>query len=182
MQILIGRRDNPHINFQVVLSADALKLALLQDTQQLDLHRRRNLPNLIQKKRPSIRLLEFPFFLAYRSGKCSALVPEELGLKQCFHQRSTIYSEKPCIAPSTGLMDQAGSHFFACPSLTGQQGGRIGSRDDANLIEEILKRAAFADHSAGFGQAVEFLPKMGVFLDERLIAHDNPERSALSRL
>src|SRR5207245_8129420 len=80
LQILIGRRDNPHINFQVVLSADALKLALLQDTQQLDLHRRRNLPNLIKKKRRSVPLFAFSFFLAYRSDRSFLIAPVRIGL------------------------------------------------------------------------------------------------------
>src|SRR5262245_24677667 len=61
--------DNPHINLDRRITANALELAFLYDTQQFYLERDRHITNLIQEDRAPVGLLEFADARLHGSGK-----------------------------------------------------------------------------------------------------------------
>ena len=94
-KILIRRRDDPHVQIDHPIAANTHDLPLLNDTQQLRLHSRRNISDLVQKNRPVIRpfkITDFPVFV--RSGKRAADIAEELGFQQIFGDRCTVHADK----------------------------------------------------------------------------------------
>ena len=94
-QVLVRRRDDPHVQIDHPIAANTHDLPLLNDTQQLRLHSRRNISDLVQKNRPVIRpfkITDFPVFV--RSGKRAADIAEELGFQQIFGDRCTVHADK----------------------------------------------------------------------------------------
>jgi hypothetical protein len=66
----------------VLLEPTRSKVRSPRKAQQLDLQRRVDLPDLIQKKRPALRLLEAPDPPFVRAGEGPFFVPEQLALQQ----------------------------------------------------------------------------------------------------
>ena len=65
-QILVGGGDQANVHRDGTRAAQALELPLLQHAQQLDLQRRRQLPNLIQKHHAAIGHFQPAFLLSRR--------------------------------------------------------------------------------------------------------------------
>ena len=57
-EIAVGRGDDPHVDAEGLVAADALELALLQEAQQLHLDGRRDLADLVEEQRAAVGLLE----------------------------------------------------------------------------------------------------------------------------
>ena len=59
-EVAVGGRDDAHVDPPVLVLADAPDLPLLQHAQQLDLHARRDLADLVEEQRAAVRRLEQP--------------------------------------------------------------------------------------------------------------------------
>ena len=57
-QIPVRRRDHPDIDRCFIGSSDTTDHTLLQDSQELDLHRHTGVANLVEEDRPLVRYLE----------------------------------------------------------------------------------------------------------------------------
>ena len=57
-EIAVGRRDDAHVDLDGLGRADAADLALLQHAQELHLHLRADLADLVEEQRPALGLLE----------------------------------------------------------------------------------------------------------------------------
>src|ERR1700761_3007104 len=57
-QVLVSRRDDPHINLNRAAAAQALALLLLQSAQELGLQLQGQVPDFIQKYCPAVGRLE----------------------------------------------------------------------------------------------------------------------------
>jgi hypothetical protein len=77
-----------------LVRADALHLALFQHAQQLGLHGRRHVANLIQKQRSAMRLLKLARMPLRRAGERTLLVPEEFALNQLRGNRRAVQRDK----------------------------------------------------------------------------------------
>jgi hypothetical protein len=57
-QIAVRSHHHAHVDGGGLVRADALYLAFLKHAQQFGLHGKRHVANFVEKKRPSMRLLE----------------------------------------------------------------------------------------------------------------------------
>ena len=57
-EIAVGRGDEAHVDLDRLVAADALERPLLEDAQQLDLRRQRDLADLVEEERAAVGLLE----------------------------------------------------------------------------------------------------------------------------
>jgi hypothetical protein len=62
LEVPIRRRDHAHVDLERQRAADALELLFLERAQDLRLQRQRQLANLVEKQRPSMRQLELAGF------------------------------------------------------------------------------------------------------------------------
>src|SRR5208283_5829163 len=69
LEMLIGRRYDARIDLDRLRTADALERTLLQETQQLRLNHRRQVPNLVEQNRPALRRFEPSRLVLDRAGK-----------------------------------------------------------------------------------------------------------------
>ena len=111
-QIAIRRRDHAHIDLRLDIRSDLPYHTILQHSQQLDLHRGGRLPNLIQKNRPSLRLLKKATLLADGAGEGAALVPKQLRLEQVFRKCAAVDGDK--LSSTSGVVvDRAGDQLLS---------------------------------------------------------------------
>src|SRR5690242_16689437 len=80
LQVAMRCYDHTHVHLDRMIAPDALDLALLQDAQQLRLHRHRHIANLVQEQRAALCLFELPRVTSGRSCECALLMSEEFGL------------------------------------------------------------------------------------------------------
>lgn len=78
VQVLVGRGDDAHVAFELFDPAEPPELSFLQHTEQLHLHHRRHLADLIEKQRALLGRLDQPFLVRARSSERALHVPEEL--------------------------------------------------------------------------------------------------------
>ena len=89
-QILVGRGDHAHVDLERAAAADALDLPLLQDAQQLGLHRERHVADLVQEQRAAAGALELAAALLGGAGERARFVAEELALDQLGGHRGAV--------------------------------------------------------------------------------------------
>ena len=78
----VGGGKDAYVHGQRLLASQTLKLLCLQDTKQLDLGGKGDLPYLIQKNSATVGLLEAPGFLPNSSGEGSLFMAKELAFEK----------------------------------------------------------------------------------------------------
>src|SRR5438093_6433006 len=81
-QVAVGRGDQADIDLRGFIRADPPDFALLNDSQELDLKRKRGLRDLIQKYSPSRAAFQQSFAGRCGSGKRTPLVSEQLAFEK----------------------------------------------------------------------------------------------------
>src|SRR5579872_5079845 len=89
-QVPVRGRDEADVDLHRDGPAEPLDLALLQNTEQLDLHLWRDVPNLIEEQRPLVCELDPAWFARDRSGEGTLFIPEELTLQESVRQSSAV--------------------------------------------------------------------------------------------
>src|SRR5512135_328911 len=81
-EVLVRRRYDPHVDLDVLVSADALKFLCFDHAKNLGLSLEGHVSNLVQEEGPGVRLLEFPLLRLEGAGKRTLFMSEELALDQ----------------------------------------------------------------------------------------------------
>ena len=81
-QVLVGGGDDPDVGLQFLEAADAAEAPLLQHAQQLHLHHRAHLADLVEEDGALLGDLEQPLLVAVGAGEGAAHVAEQLRLEQ----------------------------------------------------------------------------------------------------
>src|SRR5450432_171229 len=81
-EIAVRRDDDAHVDLARALAADAAELALLQHAQQLALHARRHLADLVEEQRAAVGDLEQAARVALGARERAAPVPEQRRFEQ----------------------------------------------------------------------------------------------------
>ena len=90
LQILVRRGDDAAVDPHRPAVAYALKLAVLQDVQQLGLQLDRQLRDLVEEDGPAVGELEAADAVVVGAGKSTLRVAEELALEQRGGQRRAV--------------------------------------------------------------------------------------------
>ncbi len=83
--------------------------------------------------------------LGDRPGERPLLVPEQLAFKQACRNRGAVALDERVRAPGAQMVHRARNELFARARLAADQDGRLGRRDQLDLIDEVAQRAAAAD-------------------------------------
>ena len=117
LKVTMCGHENAHIDGGGLGGADALDLALFQHAQQLGLHGRRHIADLVKKESAAMGLLEFARVALGRAGKRSFLVAEELALDQLSGHGRAVQRHKWTCCPVALLVQCARHQFFAGAGL-----------------------------------------------------------------
>src|SRR6185312_10976150 len=121
VEVAVGRGDEAHVDRQRRQAADAQHLALLDDAQELDLDRQRQLADLVEEHGPAVGGLEQAALGLERAGEGAALVAEELALEQALAQRRAVQPEERSPRARRSAVDALGEHLLADAGLAEQQ-------------------------------------------------------------
>ncbi len=143
--MLVRRRHHPHVDLDRLLAADALELLLLQRAQQLHLHRRRHVADLVEEQRPAVGELEPPELLLDRTGERALLVAEQLALEQRLGQRGAVDLDERAVRAPAQAVDRARDQLLARAGLARDEHGRVGRRNALDQLQNRNERTAAAD-------------------------------------
>ena len=156
LQVAVGGDDDAHVHADRLLAADPLQFVLLEHAQQLGLHGRRGLADLVEEQGAAVGLDEAALAAAVGAGEGAPLVAEQLGFEQGFGERGTVHLDKRPAAPQTLVVQGRGHQFLAGAGLAVDEHGRLGGghvddqvpeghhgrgrADDAAVVAERLAR------------------------------------------
>ena len=113
--------------------------------QQLDLHRRRHLADLVEEDRAAVAGLNQALLVFVRAGEGAAHMAEQFGLEQCFRHRTAVDGDERTIAPQRQRMYRACDQLLAGAGLTGNQHRAVGAADRLDQTEHLEHDRAAAD-------------------------------------
>ena len=142
---LVRRGDDAHVHRNRRHAADAHELALLEHAQELDLRRRRNLADLVEKERSRISELEPPEPALGGAGKCALLVAEQLTLEQRLRERADVLGDERLGAPVGEHVDRAGDELLPRSALALDEHGARHRRHLLHLHHHLAHPVALAD-------------------------------------
>src|SRR5438045_3618064 len=150
-EVAIRRRHDAHVGAQVARPADAAEGHRLQYAQQLRLHGRGQLADLVEEQRPAVGDLEQPALGRLRVGEGAALVAEQLALEERLGERRAVQLDEGLLAAAGGLgVQEPRDDLLARAALALQQDRRGGAaRDRPQPVERLAHgRAAGLEERA----------------------------------
>ena len=89
----------------------------MENAEELGLHARRDLADLVEKERPAVGRLEPPFFPPISAGEGPSLVAEQLAFEEGIIQRRAVEGDERSRAPGVGGVDRLRDQLLAGPGL-----------------------------------------------------------------
>ena len=143
-QISVGCGDDADVDFDGLRPANSLEPPFLQHAQQLRLHGQRNLADLVEKDRSTVRQLEPALTLTDGAREGPLLVAKQLALQQSLGECRTIDGDKRSVTARRGFVDGPRHKFFAGTGLAEDQDRADRLGHVADQLEDIVHSRAFA--------------------------------------
>ena len=147
-EVLVGGRDDAHIDALGLVAAHAFEGTFLQHTQQLDLHRQRHIADFIKEQGAAVGQLETPGTAGDRPGKGALLVAEQFAFEQLCRDRPAVDRHKRPVAALGVIVQVARDHFLAGARLAEDQHAGVGIGHLLHHLAHVLDRTAGADEAA----------------------------------
>ncbi len=158
------------------VAADPLERPFLQEAEQLRLHRRPELRDLVEEQGPAVGEFD-PSLLAREStGEGAFLVAEQLALEEGLRDRGAVDRDERGGTPRTEVVKGAGDQLFPRSRLPLKEDRRVGRGDLLNLPTEIDHRLRFPDDPREPEPLGELLAEEQVLLEERPSLHRPPQQ------
>ena len=121
LKIDVGRRKNPGIDGDRLLSTQSLYLVILQESKQLDLQPERDIPNFVQEQRAALRAFDAPFSLLHGSCEGSFFIAEQLTLQERLWNRPTVDRDEGSTTSSALAVDRSSDQLLSSAALSSDQ-------------------------------------------------------------
>src|SRR5258705_3937703 len=118
---------------------------LLQDAQQLRLHRRRDVAYFVQKQRAFVSHFEASDLLRDRTGEGALLMTEQLAFQKIQRNGRAIKLYKWATEALTGVVNGMCDELLACTGFPLDEDSRVGWRNLLHLVENRFQSGAIAD-------------------------------------
>src|SRR5579864_2259412 len=125
LHIHVGCGKHAEIRGDGGTAAEAGKLSVLQDVQELCLQHRTHLANLVQQDGSFVAQLELAGLGPRGAGESTLLISKQLAFKQVGRQRRAIHFEQRIAGAGRQLVNEPRQNFFAYATLTQQEDGDI---------------------------------------------------------
>ena len=134
IEIDIRGGDDARVGVNRAIAADRTDLAVLQHAQQLHLHRRRHVADLVEKHRAAVRLLEDALAIRDRAGERAAYVAEQLRFEERLRDGAAVDRHKRLRSPRAVDVDGARDELLSRAALTLDEHRCHGIRGVCNLF------------------------------------------------
>ena len=160
LEVPIGGRDHARVHPHRRRGSQAAKHSFIEKFQNLRLHDRLQLPDLVEKRGAAVGQLEEPGLVSHRRGKGAARMPEQLRLDEIRRDGSAVDLHKRAGGARALTMDGAGEEPLPGTGLAQHQnrGARAG-RHATRQVEDLAQRGVRAHEiiQRGEGAGVPFL-------------------------
>src|SRR5262249_16597445 len=148
LEIAVRRREHAHVDALRAIRAHATDLARFERTKQLRLELERQLADLVEEQRASVRRFERAFALSIRARECAANMAEKLGFSEGRRDRAEIEDHDWAICARAALDELRRDELFARAALTMNQHVDVARRDALEDRVETLHRGALSNDAA----------------------------------
>ncbi len=139
--------DDARVDRDRLAAADPLDHALLEEAQQLDLQRQRNVADLVEEQGAALRHLDLADVRLDRAGEGAALVAEQLGLQQGLGDGGAVDGDELALAAAL-LVNRAGEQFLAGAGRAEQHDRYVGGGDALDGLADLQHLRSGADDRA----------------------------------
>src|SRR5205085_877089 len=109
----VRRRDDAHVERDLLLAADATDRPTLERAEELRLRVERELAELVEEDGPAVRAFEGALMRGVGAGERAALVTEELALDQRRRDRAAVDDDVRAVLARALLVHRAREHLLA---------------------------------------------------------------------
>ena len=148
LEVAAGGRDEADVRMQLLVRPDAGERTLLQEAQQLDLDRDREVADLVEEERSAVRRLGATDTALRRPGEGTLLVAEQLALHERFRKRRAVERDERLVPASRQPLDCPRHQLLARAARAADEHGRLARRDLADLLVDGPHLAAVPDQVA----------------------------------
>ena len=155
-QVLAGGRHHADVHPADLVSADRLDLAVLERPQQLGLHGRGHVADLVEEQRASVDHLKEALAVGHRPGERTADVAEQLALQEVLIEGGAVDGSVGFGPPGGVAVNGPGDKFLA--------GARFAEDQDGQLtVGHPLDHVDDPEHlRVGGDQPLEFMAALGL--------------------
>ena len=147
-QVLVRRRDDPHVDLDRLGAADRRERALLQHAQELDLQRGGHVADLVEEERAAVGDLEQARLILHRAGERAADVTEQRALEQVVVERGAVLHDERLLRARPVIVDRARDQLLAGAALAVDEHGRLALDDLREQLDDVAHRRRIADDLA----------------------------------
>ena len=162
-KIPAGRCDEPDVDFDLLVAADAREGAFLDEAEKFDLNRLAEVADFIKEERSAVCGFGASAAGADRSGECALFVSEKLALDEVVGEGGAVDADEGLVAPFALLLDCAGNEFFSGSGSAADEDGCIAGGDLGDLSVDCAHGAAGSDDADGAHIAAELFTQTQVF-------------------
>ena len=158
-QVTVRGGDHAHVDLPRLPVAQRRHLALLEDAQQLRLHRHRHVADLVEEDGAPGGGLEESALVLRRTGEGAAAVTEELALEQRLGQCGTVDGDEGFAGAGARPVNAAGDQLLAGPGLSFHEHRDGRARRALHEPEDLRHGRTGADHVVEALAACEVAPE-----------------------
>ena len=174
-EVLVRRGHHADVDASGAILADSTDLAGFERAQQLGLHHRAHLADLVEEKRASVGGLDETEAALGRAGERAALMTEQLALEERVRDRAAIDDDEWLLAACRQAVDQPGHQLLAGSALALNQHGGIGRRHTLHASEQRAHAGAGRHQRRGARLAAHQPLQRRVLATQRAVLHRPPQ-------
>ena len=144
----VGRRDQPEVDFDRRVAAEALEAPLLEHAQQLRLRDDRQVADFVEEQRAVVGELEAARLAVVGAGERALFVAEDFRLEQRVRQRGAVDRLELVGAAAAQLVDHPRHDFLARAGRPEDQHRDVRLRRGPDPLEDDQHLLVAADHLA----------------------------------
>jgi hypothetical protein len=147
LEVAVGGGDDPGVDRDRAVTANAGEAEILEDVQQLRLQRQRQLGDLVQADRAAARALEQSELAPVRAREGPALVAEQLRFQELGGDGRAVDLDEGTRAPGRARVDGAADEVLADPALAANEDRRVRVSDELDEAPDRAHRWAVSERT-----------------------------------
>lgn len=122
-EVFVGGSDDPHVEFEGFVGADAFDDVGLKEAKEFDLDGWGDVPDFVEEDGAGVALFELSDALARGAGEGALFVSEEFGFEQGFGEGGAVKRDEGGVGAVACVVEKASDEFLPGAGLTGHEDG-----------------------------------------------------------